>query len=245
MTTILLIEDDPTIRLTTEFSLTKHGYAVSSCEDGISGYETALSIEPDLILLDVMLPGMNGFAPSPTGELHIGGARTASKLRKEGFNSPILMLTALDADEDKIKGLDAGADDYVTKPFSTEVLLARIRANLRRTEMDGVSMSKPQTYGDLTLDIENSTASVKGKPLKLRSKELALLFALAERQGMLCRRTWLTQKVWKEDYLSTSRTIDVHIRRLRSVLDEVSDYRYIHTVHGMGYRFEPIKKIEE
>lgn len=232
MTTILLIEDDPTIRLTTEFSLTKHGYAVSSCEDGISGYETALSIEPDLILLDVMLPGMNGF-------------EVASKLRKEGFNSPILMLTALDADEDKIKGLDAGADDYVTKPFSTEVLLARIRANLRRTEMDEVSMSKPQTYGDLTLDIENSTASVKGKPLKLRSKELALLFALAERQGMLCRRTWLTQKVWKEDYLSTSRTIDVHIRRLRSVLDEVSDYRYIHTVHGMGYRFEPIKKIEE
>lgn len=232
MTTILLIEDDPTIRLTTEFSLTKHGYAVSSCEDGISGYETALSIEPDLILLDVMLPGMNGF-------------EVASKLRKEGFNSPILMLTALDADEDKIKGLDAGADDYVTKPFSTEVLLARIRANLRRTEMDGVSMSKPQIYGDLTLDIENSTASVKGKPLKLRSKELALLFALAERQGMLCRRTWLTQKVWKEDYLSTSRTIDVHIRRLRSVLDEVSDYRYIHTVHGMGYRFEPIKKIEE
>ena len=232
MTTILLIEDDPTIRLTTEFSLTKHGYAVSSCEDGISGYETALSIEPDLILLDVMLPGMNGF-------------EVASKLRKEGFNSPILMLTALDADEDKIKGLDAGADDYVTKPFSTEVLLARIRANLRRTEMDGVSMSKPQTYGDLTLDIENSTASVKGKPLKLRSKELALLFALAERQGMLCRRTWLTQKVWKEDYLSTSCTIDVHIRRLRSVLDEVSDYRYIHTVHGMGYRFEPIKKIEE
>ena len=82
-------------------------------------------------------------------------------------------------------------------------------------------------------------------PLKLRSKELALLFALAERQGMLCRRTWLTQKVWKEDYLSTSRTIDVHIRRLRSVLDEVSDYRYIHTVHGMGYRFEPVRKTEE
>ncbi len=232
MTTILLIEDDPTIRLATEFSLTKHCYAVSSCEDGQSGYETALSIEPDLILLDVMLPGMNGF-------------EVASKLRKEGFNSPILMLTALDADEDKVKGLDAGADDYITKPFSTEVLLARIRANLRRTELDGVNMSKPQTYGDLTLDMENSSASVKGKPLKLRSKELALLFALAERQGMLCRRTWLTQKVWKEDYLSTSRTIDVHIRRLRSVLDEVSDYRYIHTVHGMGYRFDPVRKNEE
>lgn len=232
VTTILLIEDDPTIRLTTEFSLTKHGYAVSSCGDGSSGYETALQIEPDLILLDVMLPGMNGFD-------------VAAKLRKEGFTSPILMLTALDADEDKIKGLDAGADDYITKPFSADVLLARIRANLRRTELDGVNFSAPQTYGDLTLDMENSTASVKGQPLKLRSKELSLLFALAERQGMLCHRTWLTQKVWKEDYLSTSRTIDVHIRRLRSVLDEVSDYRYIHTVHGMGYRFEPIRKNDE
>ena len=103
LTTILLIEDDPTIRLTTEFSLTKHGYAVSSCEDGQSGFETALSIEPDLVLLDVMLPGMNGF-------------EVAHNLRNEGFKSPILMLTALDSDEDKIKGLDAGADDYVTKP---------------------------------------------------------------------------------------------------------------------------------
>ncbi len=232
MTTILLIEDDPSIRLATEFSLTKHGYAVSSCEDGQVGYETALDIEPDLVLLDVMLPGMNGF-------------ELASKLRSSGFTSPILMLTALDADKDKIKGLDAGADDYITKPFSTEVLLARIRANLRRSELDGVHASKPQTYGDLTLDMENNTASVQGQVLKLRSKELSLLFALAERQGMLCRRTWLTQKVWKEDYLSTSRTIDVHIRRLRSVLDEVSDYRYIHTVHGMGYRFEPVRKTEE
>lgn len=232
MTTILLIEDDPTIRLTTEFSLTKHGYAVSSCDDGQSGYETALSIEPDLVLLDVMLPGVNGF-------------EVARNLRNEGFKSPILMLTALDSDEDKIKGLDAGADDYVTKPFSTEVLLARIRANLRRTELDGVNTSTPQTFGDLTLDMENSSATINGTTLKLRSKELQLLFALAEREGMLCRRTWLTQKVWKEDYLSTSRTIDVHIRRLRSVLDEYSDYRFIHTVHGMGYRFEPIKKTQE
>ncbi len=232
VTTILLIEDDPTIRLATEFSLTNHGYAVSSCEDGQLGYDTALQIEPDLILLDVMLPGMNGF-------------EVARGLRKEGFTSPILMLTALDSDEDQVKGLDAGADDYVTKPFSTEALLARIRANLRRTELDGVNTTNPQTYGDLTLDLENSCASVKGKQLKLRSKEIALLFALAERQGMLCRRTWLTQKVWKEDYLSTSRTIDVHIRRLRSVLDEYSDYRFIHTVHGMGYRFEPILKTDD
>lgn len=232
MTTILLIEDDPTIRLATEFSLTKHGYAVSSCENGKTGYETALSLNPDVILLDIMLPGMDGF-------------EVARALRNEGCKVPILMLTALDDDKDKIKGLDAGADDYITKPFSTDVLLARIRAHLRRSELDGTKITTPQTYGDLTLDFENSCAYVKGQILKLRGKELALLFALAERQGMLCRRTWLTQKVWKESYLSTSRTIDVHIRRLRLVLDEHSDYSFIHTVHGMGYRFEPIRKVPE
>lgn len=230
MTTILLIEDDPTIRLATEFSLTKHGYAVSSCENGQTGYETALALNPDIILLDIMLPGMDGF-------------EVAQALRSDGCKTPILMLTALDADKDKIKGLDAGADDYITKPFSTDVLLARIRAHLRRSELDKAKITTPQTYGDLTLDFENSCAYVKDHPLKLRGKELALLFALAERQGMLCRRTWLTQKVWKESYLSTSRTIDVHIRRLRLVLDEYSDYSFIHTVHGMGYRFEPIKKV--
>ncbi len=229
MTTILLIEDDPTIRLATEFTLTKHGYAVSSCENGQEGFDAAMSIEPDLILLDVMLPGLNGF-------------EVAKKLRENNVTAPLLMLTALSNDEDKINGLDAGADDYITKPFSTDVLLARIRAHLRRTELDGGATQTKTTYGDLTLDPENNLAAIKNKPLKLRSKELALLFALAQRKGMLCKRTWLTQKVWKEDYLSTSRTIDVHIRRLRSVLDETSDYDYIHTVHGMGYRFEPIKK---
>ncbi len=229
MTTILLIEDDPTIRLATEFTLTKHGYAVSSCDNGQEGFNSALAVEPDLILLDVMLPGLNGF-------------EVAKKLRESNITTPILMLTALSNDEDKINGLDAGADDYITKPFSTDVLLARIRAHLRRTELDGIPTQAKITYGDLTLDPENNMATVKDKPLRLRSKELALLFALAERKGMLCKRTWLTQKVWKEDYLSTSRTIDVHIRRLRSVLDEVSDYDYIHTVHGMGYRFEPVKK---
>lgn len=229
MTTILLIEDDPTIRLTTEFALTKHGYSVSSCENGQVGYEAALSLNPDLVLLDIMLPGMDGFC-------------VARSLRQDGFKAPILMLTALDADTDKIKGLDAGGDDYITKPFSTDVLLARIRAHLRRTELDGAKITTPQVYGDLTLDYENGCASIDGHILKLRSKELSLLFALAERQGMLCRRTWLTQKVWKEDYLSTSRTIDVHIRRLRLVLNEYSKYHFIHTVHGMGYRFEPIRK---
>ena len=232
MIKVLVVEDEEKIARFIELELIHEGYKVIKVNNGREGLEIAEKGEVDLVLLDVMLPGMNGF-------------EVARNLRNEGFKSPILMLTALDSDEDKIKGLDAGADDYVTKPFSTEVLLARIRANLRRTELDGVNTSTPQTFGDLTLDMENSSATINGTTLKLRSKELQLLFALAEREGMLCRRTWLTQKVWKEDYLSTSRTIDVHIRRLRSVLDEYSDYRFIHTVHGMGYRFEPIKKTQE
>ena len=232
MSKVLIVEDEEAIADIEKDYLELSGFEVTICKDGTSGLAEALDGEYDICILDVMLPGMNGF-------------EVAHGLRNEGFKSPILMLTALDSDEDKIKGLDAGADDYVTKPFSTDVLLARIRANLRRTELDGVNTSTPQTFGDLTLDMENSSASINGTTLKLRSKELQLLFALAEREGMLCRRTWLTQKVWKEDYLSTSRTIDVHIRRLRSVLDEYSNYRFIHTVHGMGYRFEPIKKTQE
>lgn len=231
MATILLIEDDPTIRLATEFALTKHGYRVSTCDNGQSGFDTTLMIEPDLVLLDVMLPGIDGF-------------EVARRLRARGFTSPILMLTALADDQDKIKGLDAGADDYVTKPFSTDVLLARIRAHLRRTELDGVTLPTLQTFGDLSIDTENETVYIKNVEIKLRGKELSLLLALAERSGMLCKRSWLTQKVWNEDYLRTSRTIDVHIRRLRSVLSEQSDYEFIHTVHGMGYRFEPIKKVD-
>lgn len=229
MTTILLIEDDPTIRLTVEFTLTKQGYAVSSCADGKEGLDTALIIEPDLILLDVMLPGLDGF-------------EVVRRLRKERLTVPVLILTALSDDEDNIRGLDAGADDYITKPFSTDVLLARIRAHLRRSELDGAHAPKKVTYGDLTLDYENGEAFIEGKSLHLRAKELDLLLALAKRSGMLCKRAWLTEQVWKEDYLSTSRTIDVHIRRLRAELDKYSDYSYIHTVHGMGYRFEPIKK---
>ena len=228
---VLVVDDEKLIRDVIKEYLLLEKIEVEEASNGEEALNKVKQENFDIIIMDIMMPKMDGY--------------TACREIKKIKDIPFIMLSARGEEYDKLIGFDLGIDDYVTKPFSTEVLLARIRANLRRTEMDGVSMSKPQTYGDLTLDIENSTASVKGKPLKLRSKELALLFALAERQGMLCRRTWLTQKVWKEDYLSTSRTIDVHIRRLRSVLDEVSDYRYIHTVHGMGYRFEPIKKIEE
>lgn len=229
--TILLIEDDPTIRMTTEFSLTRAGYAVSSCADGREGLDTALSIKPDLILLDLMLPSLDGF-------------EIAEKLRETDLETPIIMLTALDRDEDKVRGLDAGADDYITKPFSTEVLLARIRANMRRAG-HGIADGYPSgsiTIGDLEIDMSNARVKVKDEVVSLRGKEYALLVALAQRPGALCTREWLSQEVWNEEFMPTSRTIDVHVRRIRKAIETPSDYTYIQTVHGMGYRFEALGK---
>lgn len=229
--TILLIEDDPTIRMATEFSLTRAGYAVDTCADGAQGLATALRIKPDLILLDLMLPGMDGFA-------------IATELRKTDLETPIIMLTALGRDEDKVRGLDAGADDYITKPFSTDVLLARIRANMRRAGHaieDGEAHGTIAT-GDLEIDTANARVKVKGRAVELRSKEYALLLTLARRPGALCTREWLSQEVWDEEFLPTSRTIDVHVRRIRKAVETSSDYTYIQTVHGMGYRFEPLGK---
>lgn len=229
MATILLIEDDPTIRLTMEFALTRAGYAVSSCADGAEGLAHALEFQPDLILLDIMLPGMNGFD-------------VAATLRRTDQDTPIIMLTALESDADKVRGLDAGADDYMTKPFSSEVLLARIRANMRRAQAHHPQVHGTMEFGDLTIDTDDARVRVKGQPAELRSKEYALLVALASRSGALCRREWLAQEVWQEDHLATSRTIDVHIRRIRQAIENPSDYTYIHTVHGMGYRFETKRK---
>ncbi len=229
MQTILLIEDDPTIRLATEFALTRSGYAVSTCDNGADGLVAAREIHPDLILLDIMLPGMDGF-------------EVAATLRTGDTATPIIMLTALAQDADKVRGLDAGADDYITKPFSTEELLARIRANLRRASAHSMPTGGMLEFGDLTIDVGSSRVSVAGRPVELRGKEYALLLALASRPGALCRRQWLTSEVWNEEFLQTSRTIDVHIRRIRKAIEEPSAFTYIHTVHGMGYRFEPLAK---
>ncbi|MGN0034173.1 MAG: response regulator transcription factor [Coriobacteriales bacterium] len=230
-TTILLIEDDPTIRMATEFSLTRAGYAVSSCDNGAEGYQVALRVKPSLILLDLMLPGMNGF-------------EITERLRKTDQDTPIIMLTALDRPEDKVRGLDAGADDYLTKPFSTEELLARIRANIRRANYASPQHddARKLSFGDLEIDVANARVRVKGGIVELRGKEYALLLALARRPGALCTREWLSQEVWNEEFLPTSRTIDVHVRRIRKAVETRSDYTYIQTVHGMGYRFEAVEK---
>ncbi|MDO5044059.1 MAG: response regulator transcription factor [Coriobacteriia bacterium] len=232
MPTILVIEDDPTIRLTMEFALTKANYGVSTAADGSTGLDIARKIKPDLILLDLMLPGMSG----------IDVART---LRLTDSETPIIMVTALGSDEDKVRGLDAGADDYITKPFSTKELLARIRANMRRVNKSSEKTEdKIYEYGDLSIDTSSTRVSVKDQLIKLRSKEYELLVAMASRPGALARREWLARTVWGEEFLSTSRTIDVHVRRIRKAIEGISDYYFIHTVHGMGYRFEAVHKTD-
>ena len=225
MAQILLVEDDKTIRIATEFALTQAGYEVSVAADGAAGLEIAQEIKPDLILLDLMLPKVSGF-------------EVAHHLRQEGNDVPIIMLTALDREEDKIKGLDAGADDYITKPFSTKELLARVRANLRRVRQHEHEAKEIIEVGDLCIDTQAARVSVAGQTIDLRSKEYALLLTLATHPGVLCTRDWIAKQVWDEEFLSTSRTIDTHVRRIRKAINK-DGWSYIQTAHGMGYRFEP------
>ncbi len=229
MATILVIEDDPTIRPVIEFALTKAGYSVSTASTGTTGLKTAQTIGPDLILLDIMLPGLSGF-------------EVATTIRATDKVTPIIMLTALDREENKVRGLDAGADDYITKPFSTSELLARIRANMRRAQAKAPQPTGTLSYGDLRIDVDAAQVYVADKPVHLRAKEYELLLTLASRPGALSTRTWLATEVWGEEFLPTSRTIDVHIRRIRKAVEDPSAYRFIHTVHGMGYRFQLMDK---
>jgi DNA-binding response OmpR family regulator len=226
LASVLLIEDDKTIQLTLEYVLTRAGYSISVAGDGESGLEAARIVEPSLILLDVMLPRKSGLD-------------VARELRARGFEAPIIMLTALDQETDVIAGLDAGADDYVTKPFSTAELLARVRANLRRTQSEE-GLPPVIEAGELHIDTRAARVLVAGKPVRLRSKEYTLLVALASREGSLCTRKWLSERVWGEMFLSSSRTIDTHVRRVRRAIDG-NGWTYIHTERGMGYRFEAVR----
>lgn len=225
MSSILLIEDDKTIRLALGFTLTNAGYELTVATDGAEGLEVARTANPNLILLDVMLPKLSGL-------------EVARLLRNDGNKVPIIMLTALDQETDKVAGLDAGADDYVTKPFSTAELLARIRANMRRQRRANDDRPAQIDAGALHMDLDASRVLVAGSPVKLRKKEYQLLFALASRPGVLCTRQWLSREIWGEMFLPTSRTIDTHVKRLRKAIDR-DGWTYIHTEHGMGYRFEP------
>ncbi len=232
MARILIVEDDPIIGQTVDYALRRAGFETDVYQNGSAALEAARETLPDLILLDIMLPGMDGYS-------------FAEQFRRLDKETAIIMVTALDQERDKVRGLDAGADDYITKPFSMEELLARVRANLRRVrEREVLSNNEPIETGDLVIEPSELRVSVAGEPAKLRLKEFQLLVALASNEDALQTRQKLAQQVWGYEFLPSSRTIDVHIRRLRQAIEDPSDYYYIHTVHGMGYRFTPVPKEE-
>ena len=220
---ILIVEDDEVIMGTLAYNLSRQGFGVKGATTGAEALRLARKLRPDLILLDLMLPGESGI-------------QVCERIRERDQDVVIVMVTAKDAEDEKVRGFEVGADDYVTKPFGMKELVARINANLKRSETGG--RGKILEAGDLQLDTKNFTARIKGEPLDLRLKEFELLAALASAPGELKSREELAKQVWGHAGVGSSRTIDVHIRRIRAALEEKSSYRYIHTARGLGYRFE-------
>ncbi len=224
---ILIVEDDPNLLVTLKYNLEKENYRVVTAVDGGQALELARSEKPDLIVLDVMLPELSGF-------------EVCRILRKE-MTVPIIMLTAKSDEVDKIVGLEIGADDYMTKPFSMRELLARIRAMLRRTEMARPQPEEPALIeiGDLKIDSARHQAFLRHSLLELPPKEFELLVFLARNKGFVFSREHLLEKVWGYDYDGGSRTVDVHIRWLREKIEaSPAQPRYLKTIRGAGYKLE-------
>lgn len=223
---ILVIEDEAPIVEILKFNLTKSGYRVLTAFDGEEGYRLALSEKPDLILLDVMLPKMDGF-------------EVCKKVR-EKQSTPIIMLTARDEEVDKVLGLELGADDYCTKPFSVRELMARVKANIRRTSADAPSNESGDliTFQNLTINPSRYEASKDDKVIDLTLREFELLKFLAIQPGQIFTRETLLEKVWGYEYFGDVRTVDVTVRRLREkVEDNPASPNFIMTKRGVGYYF--------
>lgn len=226
MTTLVLVEDDRLIAEPLVRTLRGMGYAVYHAQDGLTGLETVRTTQPDLVILDIMLPEMDGW-------------EVCKAIRKTSV-VPIMMLTALNDEIDRILGLELGADDYVTKPFSTRELMAHIKALLRRVEFDAASAVRKSaiTVDDLRIDLERRQVFKKDQELNLRYKEFELLSLLVSNAGEVVTRAEIFDKVWGTDWLGDMRTLEVHIRWLREKLeDEPGNPKYIQTVRGVGYRF--------
>ncbi len=222
--TILLIEDDRNISELLQLYLEKEGYAVITAPDGRQGLEKFRAATPDLILLDVMMPVMNGW-------------ETCRAIRAES-QVPIIMLTAKSETDDKVMGLKAGADDYITKPFEMKEVLARIEAILRRAGTTHTVNSHRLTFDRLVVDMDAFELIVNGKKVDAPPKEMELLYYLASTPNRVYTRNQLLDEVWGFDYFGDSRTVDVHIKRLREKLEGVSEKWCLKTVWGVGYKFE-------
>ena len=220
---ILVVDDEPEAVELVEFNLKQAGYAVSTATDGAEALKKARSQTPDMILLDVMLPEMDGFEICKTLRLETSTART-----------PILMLTAKASEIDRVLGLELGADDYLTKPFSPRELLLRIKKILARGVVEEKSRDQLR-YGDLLIDVPRHVASWKGKAIELTATEFKLLTTLAQRTGRVQSRDSLLRDVWEYDSLIDTRTVDTHMRRLREKLGPAA--KHLDTVRGVGYRF--------
>ncbi len=231
--TILVVEDEPALRDTLSYNLKKDGFTVEAVGDGRSALDSARTLKPDLIVLDLMLPEIDGF-------------EVCRILRKE-MTTPILMLTARDDEIDRVVGLEVGADDYLTKPFSMRELMARVKAQLRRSRLlreelgksDGQNKQEKLTFGNLVVNLTRREVLLNQKPLALKPQEYELLLFFAEHKGQMLSREFILERVWGWDFIGDSRTVDVHVRWLRQKIEsDSSDPKRIVTVRGGGYRFE-------
>lgn len=237
---VLVVEDEPALLDTLEYNLTKQGYSVSTAKDGLQALEIARAVNPDLLLLDIMLPGLDGFE--------------VCRILRQEMSLPILFLTAKADEIDKIVGLEVGADDYLTKPFSMRELMARVKALLRRVRLvrEEISAATPQdavgqpdfpvermVFADLIIDLSRHEVFFRDAVFHLKPKEFELLVFMARNRGIVLSRDLILERVWGWDYDGGSRTVDVHVRWLREKIeDDAANPLRLVTVRGVGYRFD-------
>jgi DNA-binding response OmpR family regulator len=222
---VLVVEDDPSIMLGLQINLEKEGYAVLMAEDGERGMAIAKNEVPDLVILDVMLPKVNGFV-------------VLQAIRREGLTMPIIVLSARTGEMDKVTGLELGAEDYVAKPFSLAELLARVRAALRRGPRVGGTPRTVHNFGDVRVDVAARTVTKAGAAVEVTATEFDVLLCLIEARGAALSREDIFARVWGPNHHGTPRTIDNFIQQLRSKLEtDPQKPKYILTVRGVGYRF--------
>jgi DNA-binding response OmpR family regulator len=224
MTKILIVEDDSNIAQLLQLYLEKEGFETATAPDGGKGVELFRSFQPELVLLDIMLPVLDGWG-------------VLRKIREES-KTPVIMLTAKGETDDRVNGLENGADDYIVKPFEMKEVLARIHAVLRRSGVAETANPKKLTFDKLTINMESYELLVDGKRVDTPPKEMELLFHLASHPNRVFTRNQLLDAVWGFDYFGDSRTVDVHIKRLREKLEGVSEKWSLKTVWGVGYKFE-------
>lgn len=226
---ILIVEDEPTLARLLSYNLTQEGYEIKVIDHGLEGYQAALQTAFDLIILDIMLPGMNGF-------------EILTKLRQTGLKTPIIILTARNAEEEVVQGLKYGADDYITKPFGVAELLARVAAVMRRTQTDEALFNKSAVgekviaAGDLKIYPERYEVDLNGESISLRPKEFEVLMYLVQRPGVVVTRDDLMNVVWGFDYIGGQRTVDVHVSSLRKKLEMKQQSVQIDSIRGIGYK---------